>query len=371
MFEDDDTDPTEQFWYQNAGASGMGSSSYIDEVVLRDRDTDGNGTLDERLYYCQNWHHDVIVLCDTSGSTSERVNYDAYGSPIGTFSSLDNRKGYAGYEFDIALGAMYHVRHRPYRSDLGTWLRRDPIGYSSGTNLLNYCAENPNRYIDPAGLVIWDDPFGPWDEFYEVYGWLTDIQAAYEKHRRFGDAMAEGSPCAQYFDGLRLALKMIMCPQDLEGRMHKCFDWLLANDFHGFATLVLNSYEGWGYWKDHGVRQLCTALNRLRALLQNEDTRGGDIPMRFPSIHIPGVPPGIPCPNGRYTNPFQVWDPTAPALPGMPWPAGAPVPYQGPLLMILPLICDPVSFKDFMNEQWWSQSGDTQGPAIPSRGIEL
>ena len=27
---------------------------------MRDRDTDGNGSLDERIYYCQNWRYDVV-----------------------------------------------------------------------------------------------------------------------------------------------------------------------------------------------------------------------------------------------------------------------------------------------------------------------
>ncbi|MGI9014425.1 MAG: hypothetical protein ACR2GY_09280 [Phycisphaerales bacterium] len=86
MFEDSDADPTEQFWYQNAGMNGYGGSSYIDDVILRDRDTTGNGTLDERRCYLQNWHHDVVALMDTSGSISERINYDAYGSPIGSLA---------------------------------------------------------------------------------------------------------------------------------------------------------------------------------------------------------------------------------------------------------------------------------------------
>ncbi|MGI9015295.1 MAG: RHS repeat domain-containing protein [Phycisphaerales bacterium] len=157
MFEDSDTDPTEQYWYQNAGMSGYGGSSYIDDVILRDRDTDANGTLDERRYYLQNWHHDVVALIDTSGSISERVNYDAYGSPIGTLSSLNNRKAYAGYEYDVNLSSggvagshTYHIRHRVYRSDLGVWTRRDPLGYGDGATQYPYFY--PTRAVDAFGL---------------------------------------------------------------------------------------------------------------------------------------------------------------------------------------------------------------------------
>ena len=53
IYEDDGqtVDIREQFVYHNAGLDGLGGSSYIDDVVLRDRDTTGNGTLDERVKY--------------------------------------------------------------------------------------------------------------------------------------------------------------------------------------------------------------------------------------------------------------------------------------------------------------------------------
>ncbi len=55
-----DADPKERFVYHNAGLAGGGGSSYIDAVVLRDRDAntawedEADGTLEERVYYCQN-----------------------------------------------------------------------------------------------------------------------------------------------------------------------------------------------------------------------------------------------------------------------------------------------------------------------------
>ncbi|MCH8314975.1 MAG: RHS repeat protein, partial [Planctomycetes bacterium] len=63
-----DTSPKEQFVYHNAGLGGYGGSSAIDGVILRDKDADTNwedasdGTLEERIYYCQNWRGDVSVL---------------------------------------------------------------------------------------------------------------------------------------------------------------------------------------------------------------------------------------------------------------------------------------------------------------------
>jgi RHS repeat-associated protein len=90
--------PKEQFYYHTAGLGGYGGSSYIDSVILRDRDMTGgggspvsftgagDGTLEQRLYHLQNWRADVSVVIDyTSGVTkqAEAVKYFSYGTPVG------------------------------------------------------------------------------------------------------------------------------------------------------------------------------------------------------------------------------------------------------------------------------------------------
>ncbi|MFN5196038.1 MAG: RHS repeat-associated core domain-containing protein, partial [Planctomyces sp.] len=45
---------------------------YIDDLILRDRDTDGNGTLDERLYSLQDANWNVTGLVNTSGVIQQR-----------------------------------------------------------------------------------------------------------------------------------------------------------------------------------------------------------------------------------------------------------------------------------------------------------
>ena len=63
----------EQFVYHNAGLGGYGGSSAIDGVILRDKDANTNwedasdGTLEERVYYCQNWRGNVSVLIEDDG----------------------------------------------------------------------------------------------------------------------------------------------------------------------------------------------------------------------------------------------------------------------------------------------------------------
>ncbi|MBX3387662.1 MAG: hypothetical protein KF768_13925, partial [Phycisphaeraceae bacterium] len=82
-----------------------------------------------------------------------------------------NRKGYAGYEHEPwwteftlsgtpptgvpnaeAGPLMQLARHRFYRADLGTWTRRDPLGYVDSLSLYNYVLNQPFIRLDPFGL---------------------------------------------------------------------------------------------------------------------------------------------------------------------------------------------------------------------------
>lgn len=92
-FRESDSDPKERFLYHAAGAGGFGTSSYIDLVVMRDRDANtawtsaSDGVLEERIYYGQNWHADVSALVKMTGASSvamaEWAKYSAYGVPFG------------------------------------------------------------------------------------------------------------------------------------------------------------------------------------------------------------------------------------------------------------------------------------------------
>ena len=53
---------------------------YIDDLMLRDRDTTGDGTLDERLYALQDANWNMVAVIDTTGDVQERYAYQAYGS---------------------------------------------------------------------------------------------------------------------------------------------------------------------------------------------------------------------------------------------------------------------------------------------------
>ena len=82
-------------------------------------------------------------------------------------SDVGNRKGYAGYELDDALAGayrLYHVRNRVLNSDLGRWVRRDPLGYVDGASLYEYIRSNPGAGADPTGLIWFLRPnvLWPW-----------------------------------------------------------------------------------------------------------------------------------------------------------------------------------------------------------------
>lgn len=132
---------------------------YIDDLVLRDRDTTGSGVLDERLYAFQDPNWNVTGVVNSVGSVQERYGYDAYGMstvlsalfvPQGS-SSIDWETRHGGYRWDSESG--FDVT--PYRNGhplLGCWISRDPLGLAAEVTLNGYVGNNPVTFADPDGL---------------------------------------------------------------------------------------------------------------------------------------------------------------------------------------------------------------------------
>jgi RHS repeat-associated protein len=133
---------------------------YIDSLVLRDRDTTGNGTLDERLYACQDANSNVVAVTDPNGVVQERYAYSQYGLPLFLSNSFEILSSsnfgleilYCAYRFD-ATTLLYNVRHRIYIPLLGGWGQRDPIDFVAGLSLYEYCHSQPNIMVDALGLI--------------------------------------------------------------------------------------------------------------------------------------------------------------------------------------------------------------------------
>jgi len=151
-------------------------TQYIDTPVCRFRDTAGNGTWSETLYYTTDANANVTALVDTAGNVAERTTYDTYGKPTfyagSSFATASAASGYnnevlfAGYHYDALLN-IYRVRHRIYDPITGRWGQRDPEGDIDGPNLYQYVRSNPMRFVDPQGL---------WGE--DIHKTLTAILAA-------------------------------------------------------------------------------------------------------------------------------------------------------------------------------------------------
>jgi RHS repeat-associated protein len=144
---------------------------YVDDLVLRDRDTNGDGTLDERLYGLQDANWNVVALINTSATAQERYQYTPFGSPTflnGTMSTsspasaVESAVLFTGQRLD-PISSLYLFRMRWFDPTTGRFITRDTLGYADSTSL--YAAVFAPRNTDPSGLQkrIWmsiEDGFG-------------------------------------------------------------------------------------------------------------------------------------------------------------------------------------------------------------------
>ena len=144
----------------NTVTRNVWSPVYVDGLVLRDRDTDSNGTLDERLYALQDANWNTTALVNTSGTVQERYTYTPFGQVTFRDSSGSTLSGSAkdwvflhqGGE-RIAAGD-YEFRNRDYSPSLGRWLSNDPLGFRAGdVNFYRYIQNRPIQFTDPNGTI--------------------------------------------------------------------------------------------------------------------------------------------------------------------------------------------------------------------------
>jgi RHS repeat-associated protein len=108
---------------------------YLDDLVLRDRDTNVDGTLDERRYALHDYSN-VTAIVDTSGAVQERYGFEAYGQAR-VMTSAFASSSTSSQTTDVAFGAyhwdkesaFYQVRNRYLHPKLGRWLSRDPLAW--------------------------------------------------------------------------------------------------------------------------------------------------------------------------------------------------------------------------------------------------
>jgi RHS repeat-associated protein len=137
------------------------SPVYVDAMLLRDRDSDGDGTLDERLWVVQDANFNVTAVVDGSGEVVERYVYDPFGQATVLDAEWNVRSGGSAYDwlylhqggrYDVTSG-LYHFRFRDYSPTLGRWTSLDPLSYAAGdVNLYRTVGNDPLNSLDPSGL---------------------------------------------------------------------------------------------------------------------------------------------------------------------------------------------------------------------------
>ncbi|MBL9153551.1 MAG: hypothetical protein JNK37_13740 [Verrucomicrobiales bacterium] len=129
-----------------------------DDLIRRDRDTDGNGTLDETLW-CLMDYFDPIAILDSSGAVQERYAYSAFGVPLILAPDFATR-GSSSFAWDFLFHGQFtdaetgyqNYGYRFYVPELGCWPSRDPIGESPQKNIYNYGLNNLANLLDLKGL---------------------------------------------------------------------------------------------------------------------------------------------------------------------------------------------------------------------------
>jgi RHS repeat-associated protein len=187
----------------NADTRFIWSPVYVDAMIARDRNSDGNtttgtGGLEERVYAIQdaNWNTTAIIAATgvpgvAAGAVINRFAYTPYGEsqtltaswaslPAGSTPAVPWAHLFQGLEFTDVTGLAY-VRHRDYSAPLGRFIELDPIGFDAGdNNWYRFVANGPTGKVDPWGLSDgqWHHMIpqmgGKWRELFKGWGFNID-----------------------------------------------------------------------------------------------------------------------------------------------------------------------------------------------------
>jgi RHS repeat-associated protein len=132
------------------------------------------------------------LATDSNGAPIWRGDYSPYGKIVQASVSraIGNTKEKANFKLNLRLPGqyedeetgLYYNDHRYYDPNRGQYLTPDPLGLRGGINSYAYTANNPLKYIDPTGLILFafdgtgnSDPAQPGgsisnvDKFYQAY----------------------------------------------------------------------------------------------------------------------------------------------------------------------------------------------------------
>jgi len=264
---------------------------YIDDLLVRDRDATGGGTLNERFYALQDPNWNVTALADITGIVQERNAYDGYGAPtvltpafaVRGASLYDWETLYAGYRWD-ADSLLYQVRRRSYHTLLGCWLQRDPVRYQGGDyNLYGYLSRSPLTHTDPKGLTPNlsqppgpDNPLGPGDLILE----------SCNRAKGFGNVGNQfGGPEQKAQGYVRGTCKIASSPYNspgVKGPYVTTYTSTCASNFRDLTQMITGAKKSHGRFNNIGLVSHCGG--QVPSGPGGQLDPGGD---RFDADHMP------------------------------------------------------------------------------------
>jgi len=105
-------------------------------------------------YFYQNDHLGTPQkLTVVNGAVVWSAKYSSFGEAnVYISSTVTNNLRFSGQYFDQETGLHYNW-HRYFDSEIGRYLRVDPIGIAGGINLFSYVSNSPINLIDPDGQI--------------------------------------------------------------------------------------------------------------------------------------------------------------------------------------------------------------------------
>ncbi len=140
------------------------SPVYVDAMISRDRDTDANGSLDERLYPLADANFNVTAVVNNSGSVVERYLNDPYGT-VGIYDASWGTRSSSSYAWNYNHqggrldkdSGLFGFRNRDLGPTAGRWMQLDPIGFAGrDANLYRGLSNSPTSNRDAMGLQVAD-----------------------------------------------------------------------------------------------------------------------------------------------------------------------------------------------------------------------
>ncbi|WP_459686404.1 RHS repeat-associated core domain-containing protein, partial [Viscerimonas tarda] len=103
----------------------------------------------------------IGAATESNGTEVFKASYDAWGRQTVTNNTFKFYRGYTGHEH-LPEFNLINMNGRVYDPVLGRFLSPDPYvqmpDFSQNFNRYSYCFNNPFKYVDPSGEIVWFVP---------------------------------------------------------------------------------------------------------------------------------------------------------------------------------------------------------------------